>query len=161
MIQLNDIFSVATLVNLLTGSLILVIFCFMGSNLASPNDLIQYFMGAGSVVLELYVMCMYSQKIRDCVSSFHDFRPLVAFLKFKKIRSLICFDCLLFFKSAAIGESAYESGWFGKGVAYKKGIVSMIQRSHRIISLSAFKFGELSKDLFTEVHQFIDPSIQF
>lgn len=69
MVQLNEILSVATFVNVLTGTLILVIFCFMGSNNASPNDLIQYFMGAGSTVLELYVMCMYSQQIRECVSA--------------------------------------------------------------------------------------------
>lgn len=63
----------------------------------------------------------------------------------------VYFASIYFLKSAAIGESAYESEWFSKSIAYKKGVVSMIQRSHRIISLSAFKFGELSKELFTEV----------
>lgn len=73
MYQLNDILSIATLVNLITATLILVIFCFMGSNLESLNDLIQYSTGAGSTMLELYVMCMYGQKIRDsvCGNKFH------------------------------------------------------------------------------------------
>lgn len=55
-------------------------------------------------------------------------------------------------QSNAIGEHTYESEWFNKNVAYKKGLIAIIQRSHRTMSLSAFKFGELSKELFTEVN---------
>lgn len=77
----------------------------------------------------------------------------------------INFALINFLKSVAIGESAYESEWIDKSIAYKKGLVSMIQRSHRIISLSAFKFGELSKELFTEVrlliHRFKSKPISF
>lgn len=66
--QLNDIFSIASLVNLCCSTSILVLFCFMGTNLASTNDLIQYLMNAFSSIVELFVMCWFSQKIRDSVS---------------------------------------------------------------------------------------------
>lgn len=67
--QLNDIFSIASLVNLCCSTSILVLFCFMGTNVTSINDLIQYLMNAFSSIVELFVMCWFSQKIRNSVSS--------------------------------------------------------------------------------------------
>lgn len=66
--QLNGIFSIASFVNLGCSTSILVLFCFMGTNVTSLNDLIQYLMNAFSSIVELFVMCYFSQKIRDSVS---------------------------------------------------------------------------------------------
>ena len=76
--QLNDIFSIASLVNLCCSTSILVLFCFMGTNVASINDLIQYLMNAFSCIVDLFVMCWFSQKIRDNVSP--KYATLITFL---------------------------------------------------------------------------------
>ncbi|XP_055325689.1 odorant receptor 4-like [Sitodiplosis mosellana] len=66
--QLNDIFSIASLVNLCCSTSIMVLFCFMGTNVASTNDFIQYLMNAFSSIVDLWVMCWFSQKIRNSSS---------------------------------------------------------------------------------------------
>lgn len=50
--------------------MIMVLYCFMGMNLSSVNDYIQYFFGALAGIMDLLIMCWFSQTIRDCVSKF-------------------------------------------------------------------------------------------
>lgn len=66
-LQLNDAFSLVTFVGLFCSCMILVMYCFMGMNLFYWNDYVQYFFGALSTILELFIQCWFSQKMCECV----------------------------------------------------------------------------------------------
>lgn len=67
--QLNVIFAIATLIGLCCSCMILVLYCFMGMNLSAWNDYVQYFFGALASIMDLLIVCWFSQKIRDSVST--------------------------------------------------------------------------------------------
>lgn len=61
----------ANLSSLIMTSLILVIYFFMGSNLTATNEMIRYLMGASATLMDVYVMCSYSEQIRIRVASIY------------------------------------------------------------------------------------------
>lgn len=70
---------------------------------------------------------------------------LIFFISIEKIFSIP------YYQSTSIATSIYDSQWPEKSITYKKGMVLIIKQSHRTLSLSAFKFADLSIELFTVV----------
>lgn len=57
-----------TMIGLACGCIELVLFSFMGINLSSLNDYVKNILGALSSLLEILVLCWFSQTLTDYVS---------------------------------------------------------------------------------------------
>lgn len=58
------------------------------------------------------------------------------------------------FQTTGVNEAIYESNWTNKSANYRKAMVVMIQQNQRTISMKAYKFAELSMELFAAVRHF-------
>lgn len=111
----------------------------MGTNVASTNDLIQYLMNAFASVVDLFVVCWFSQKICDGVRS----QNLILLKSQYQTENS--------FQNSAVPETSYESTWYAKSIRYQKGIIQIIQNNQRRLHLEAFKITHLSMEQFLRV----------